>query len=517
MSDLAGQLEIRLDQRSGAVAIGSSRPVTAARVFAGKSPAEVVRQLPTLFSLCGTAQAAACTAACEQALGRQPSAAVLARRRALVQAETIKEHLWRLLLDWPKMLECKAEAMGNINANANANANANGSSKSRGNGKGNAGAGANARASTLALPTAASAMPRVMQAFMALRQAQQAVGDPFSLDEQQAERGAAAEIDSSRLLDLVADQALEAAPADWLHAVDRLATLQRWSEQTGTPAAGLVRALVAQGLAGCGANSVLRLPDSPWQQLAWSLASVEADAFIAAPQWRQECAETGPLARVAAQPLIADLLARHGNGLLTRLAALLVDLAQSACRLEVMLSTTVEGASNTARSWVANSATLEPQAEAISNVDPENSRLQDLGRTAMSASFTASGEPKSVLANKVMAGDTGIDVGADVGMNDGTSPDRDPRLGIGTGTGTGVGSAEAARGLLVHRVTMINGRVEQYQILAPTEWNFHPQGVVAQGLTAIARSGAEGAELERLARLYITAVDPCVDYKLYVS
>ncbi len=361
---------------------------------------------------------------------------------------------------------------------------------------------------------------------MALRQAQQAAGDPFSLDEQQAERGAAAEIDSSRLLDLVTDQALGTAPIAWLDAVDRQASLRRWAEQTETPAAGLVRILVAQGLASCGASSVPRLPGSACQQLTWSLASAEADAFIAAPQWQQECAETGPLARVAAHPLIADLLARHGSGLLTRLAALLVDLAQSARGLETLLRTRMEDTSNATQSWAADSANLEQQAEAFSGADPENSRLQDRGRTAMSATFTASGEPnsgepKSVLANKVIAGDAGIDVGADVGMNAGTRPGLDPRLGTGTGAGncnaTGVGSAEAARGLLVHRVTIINGRVEQYQILAPTEWNFHPQGVVAQGLTAIAGSGAEGAELERLARLYITAVDPCVDYKLYVS
>jgi coenzyme F420-reducing hydrogenase alpha subunit len=81
----------------------------------------------------------------------------------------------------------------------------------------------------------------------------------------------------------------------------------------------------------------------------------------------------------------------------------------------------------------------------------------------------------------------------------------------------GIGFAEAARGLLVHRVSMLDGRVRRYQILAPTEWNFHPQGVVAEGLKAIARAGVTGAELERLARLYITAVDPCVDYQLSVS
>jgi Ni,Fe-hydrogenase I large subunit len=66
-------------------------------------------------------------------------------------------------------------------------------------------------------------------------------------------------------------------------------------------------------------------------------------------------------------------------------------------------------------------------------------------------------------------------------------------------------------------VCISDDRIEQYQILAPTEWNFHPQGVVAQGLVAIARGGVAGRELERLARLYITAVDPCVDYQLSVS
>jgi hypothetical protein len=397
MSDLAGQLEIRLDRRSGAVAIGSSRPLSAARVFAGKSPAEVVRQLPTLFSLCGTAQAAACVAACEQALGRQPSAAVLARRQALVHAETLKEHLWRLLLDWPK-------------------------------------ANAGARAAAMAGPLTASAMPRVMRAFMALRQAQQAAGDPFTLDAQQAEHGAAAGLDPGALLDLVTEQALGAAPGAWLAAVDSPMALQRWAEQTRTPAAGLVRALMAQGLADCGANAVARLADAPWRALTEALASADADAFIAAPRWQRHCAETGPLARVAAQPLIAALIAEHGNGLLTRLAALLVDLARSACGLEAIV----------------------------------RAGMDDMG-DALRSSIE------------------------------------------------GIGAAEAARGLLVHRVRLARGRVAQYQILAPTEWNFHPKGVVAQGLAAIARGGAEGAELERLARLYITAVDPCVDYRLSVS
>ncbi len=106
MPDLSGNLDIAL-RRDGdrlAVSIRSSRPVTAARVFAGKPVPDVAQRLPTLFSVCATAQAQACAVACEQALGLTPSLAIRQRRALLLRAETVKEHLWRLLLDWPQAL-----------------------------------------------------------------------------------------------------------------------------------------------------------------------------------------------------------------------------------------------------------------------------------------------------------------------------------------------------------------------------------------------------------------------------
>lgn len=72
--------------------------------------------------------------------------------------------------------------------------------------------------------------------------------------------------------------------------------------------------------------------------------------------------------------------------------------------------------------------------------------------------------------------------------------------------GTGLGLVEAARGLLAHRVELENGRVTRYQILAPTEWNFHPDGPLTRGLT-----GAEATpDLLRNANLLVHALDPCV-------
>jgi coenzyme F420-reducing hydrogenase alpha subunit len=82
-------------------------------------------------------------------------------------------------------------------------------------------------------------------------------------------------------------------------------------------------------------------------------------------------------------------------------------------------------------------------------------------------------------------------------------------------TGTGSGTAEAARGRLVHAVDIEDGLVRRYRILAPTEWNFHPEGAAARGLAAIALSAPSRREV--LARLFITAVDPCVGYDLRLS
>lgn len=72
--------------------------------------------------------------------------------------------------------------------------------------------------------------------------------------------------------------------------------------------------------------------------------------------------------------------------------------------------------------------------------------------------------------------------------------------------GNGLGLVEAARGLLVHRVELDNDVIARYQILAPTEWNFHPQGALVHGLLGL----ADGDGLEAQARLLVAALDPCV-------
>ncbi|TVQ92946.1 MAG: Ni,Fe-hydrogenase I large subunit [Chromatiaceae bacterium] len=418
MNDLSGQLQVHL--QPGTVRIRSTRPITAARVFNGKPVGFVADRLPLLFSLCGSAQAAACSAACEAALGLQPTPLARRLRACLVQAETAKEHLWRLLLDWPQAL---AAALAP-----------------------DACAPARRRPGS----SATSEMARVMRAYLALRAALSASGDPFALGASPVAEPATVPAAAAALAGLAEELVFGMPAAHWRAAVTDAAALTAWAEAGGGPGqgaaaisggpAGLVRQLLAADLARFGRNPVVPLPrlgPAAWPRLAAALDGPAADAFIATPTWQEAPAETTPLARQAGTPLVADLIARHGNGLLARLAALLVELAEIAAELAS-------------------------------------------------------------------------------GSGPGLTPDSLPALAPDPAQagGLGLGLAEAARGLLVHRVQVEGERVLDYRILAPTEWNFHPAGVVAAGLLALA---PDVPHRKALAQLHITAVDPCVDCVLAVT
>ena len=90
-----------------------------------------------------------------------------------------------------------------------------------------------------------------------------------------------------------------------------------------------------------------------------------------------------------------------------------------------------------------------------------------------------------------------------------------PVRGHALAHGVGVGLAETARGLLLHRVQVERGLVIDYRIVAPTEWNFHPGGPLAQGLKG--RSAADPARLEREARTVVQSLDPCVACRVEIA
>jgi len=80
---------------------------------------------------------------------------------------------------------------------------------------------------------------------------------------------------------------------------------------------------------------------------------------------------------------------------------------------------------------------------------------------------------------------------------------------LNTGTGQGLAWTEMARGLLVHWVALdcSGARVADLRVLAPTDLNFHPQGILARALATMPARGSADA-----ARLLAVAFDPCVEF-----
>jgi len=235
-----------------------------------------------------------------------------------------------------------------------------------------------------------------------------------------ARRGAAdlASIAQSHVLGMPA--------ADWL-AVD---DADSWAARTTTIPARLVREWL-RDWSQVGRSDVALMPDAaPGKLAAQVLPALNAPAFAESPTWNGAPVETGPLARMQAHPAVAQLLARDGNSVATRMVARLADLA-----------------------------TL----------------LVALGRGE---------EPSWVEA-------------------------------LPASPGEGVGAVQTSRGLLLHRVRMAGDRVLDYQIVAPTEWNFHPEGSLARGLDGVAAEDADA--LARVATVAVHALDPCVPFRVEVG
>lgn len=88
---------------------------------------------------------------------------------------------------------------------------------------------------------------------------------------------------------------------------------------------------------------------------------------------------------------------------------------------------------------------------------------------------------------------------------------------LATGPRQGLAWVEMARGLLIHQVTLDQAApgtvpvVRACQVLAPTEWNFHAEGVAAQALAGLP---ADAPDLPARVQLLMAAFDPCVPFDI---
>ena len=388
----AGSIRIDLYHRSGkatGVQIASTRPDAIARVLIGKTPEQLLDTVPLLFTLCGNAQAYAALLTCRAALGMRSEPNIDSARNLLVQLETLREHAWRILLDWPGFVGLAPDKQ---------------------------------------------ALAALLKFDALFKRYLFRHGEAFKLD-------SCLDIDAAQLTKLVDE--LEALIdvsifngrlADFQVLMSE-AQLHDWLKQNDTLPANLLNYLYSRNWAASGQNAIACLPKLDADSLNRQMQQEDLTAFSRAPHWQGRCFETTLLNRQRLQPLIAELRSRYGNGLIVRMLGRLLEVALIPRQLRQLFAP------------IKNAGVL--------------------------------------------------------------SADNAPSNGIG------LAQVQAARGLLIHRLELRQGRVYDYRLIAATEWNFHPEGVVAQGLKQL--QAEDSNDLRRQAELLINAIDPCVQYALNLT
>lgn len=390
MNPVEGQIQIDLYPHSHedtVVEITSSRPLQAQKIFIGKTPEQALAIIPLMYNICATAQARAALKSLQQSLQAEPDPKADIARDILLLVEMAKEHLLRIFIDWPDLLD---------------------------------------------IVTARKKLTFISQLGTDFKSALFTHGQAFSLESK-------LEINQHKIKKLVAnleqqlsDQVFSLSTRDWL-ACDNLAAIQQWSQQSDTVASQSLKKILVTNRATEGVSKSRHLPQLHQRQLLKHLNQEDAGDFIAQPQWQGHCYETTALSRQLQHPLIQSLYPEYQNALLTRWLARLVELAKIPQQLARLMEQ-------------LNGRNFEPM-------------------TKQQGSH-------------------------------------------------GLAEVESARGRLVHRTEIKQGLITRYQILAPTEWNFHPQGVLAQSLASLKTYNRK--ELKQLARLIINAIDPCVGYELRI-
>jgi coenzyme F420-reducing hydrogenase alpha subunit len=274
-----------IDATVADVRLRSSRMTGIGAMLAGRPMGEALSLVPMLFSLCGMAQGIAAAKACEAAIGITASPAQQAARDLLIMGEMADSHGWQIAMEWPRLIGDSAEP----------------------------GLLSPIRKATSALtPT-----------LYPSRDWTSPGGGTLSPDTEKLDDA------RSRIL-----AGINRLIGSGFPALRNEEDLQRWSRSNDNPAARLIARIIADDLANFGRSGVAALPDHSADWFARHLTS--APDFPHRPDVDGNPAETGAAHRISTTPLIADLKRRHGNGLLTRFAAKLVELASLPARITAL-------------------------------------------------------------------------------------------------------------------------------------------------------------------------------------
>lgn len=171
----------------------------------------------------------------------------------------------------------------------------------------------------------------------------------------------------------------------------------------------------------------------------------------------------------------------------------LLDAARDAAAIGV-LDEAIEGHPDFAQHPLWRDAAAETGALARQRDDPLIAELERRSATRVPARFVARLRELAQL----LAGRSQSLVGART-----TSP------------GRGIAWVENARGLLIHRVQLDHDRALRYSIVAPTDWNFHPQGALASSL--LGEPVRDVGAAQQHATRAVQSLDPCVACRVEVD
>ncbi|MFZ1385961.1 MAG: hypothetical protein WBP46_02445 [Thiolinea sp.] len=98
---LEGRIHIVLNLATRSASVQIQRPLAAIqKLLVGKTVEQVLEHIPLLFSICSYAQSLAALNACQQALGIAMNKELQTAQQELVNLETQREHVLRILMDW---------------------------------------------------------------------------------------------------------------------------------------------------------------------------------------------------------------------------------------------------------------------------------------------------------------------------------------------------------------------------------------------------------------------------------
>lgn len=401
-----GQIDIRLqcqgtlrDSRVCAVTVESSRQTQTAALLSGRTVPEALQLIGMVFGICGNAQSVAAVRTLEAAMGVKPDPDTDQVRQAVTDIETLREHLWRILLGWPAHTESTPDH------------------------------------ATLA--QVLSSKQQVEQALGGLEHWLSPGATPRALDQ----TGIIACLEE--LQTLIETRVLGVSCEEWLMlaSLEDLIVLIEQHPEDATPAVRLLRRIIAREWTHSCFSPMQVLPSIHFGNASELIKHMQDPDYIARPQWHQRPCESTSYSR-SRVPLTQALRRQSGSALLVRATALLSEVALLTLRLTRFFA---------------------------------SRPLWDAAYPQVETAFVAS-------------------------------------------PGQALGQVCAARGQLFHWASVSTAgsadgkpHISEYRILAPTEWNFHPAGVIPQALAGLA---GHADDIRQQAALLIELVDPCVGYQL---